>query len=165
MKYCCSCDQWKNEEEFGVNNSTKSGLASYCKECERARVREYKKSHPEVIKAQRKRYNNKNQSTRAEYRLNNKDIIKNNALQRSFGITMQEYLNMYMAQNGKCAICNQEAPDPGRSLGVDHDHTTNKIRGLLCMSCNMGLGNYKDDIQLLKNAIVYLENGGFRARE
>jgi len=165
MKYCCKCDKWKNENEFGINNSAKSGLSSYCKECERVRVREYKKTHPEIMKAQRQRYVTKNKEFRLDYRQNNKDVIKNYALQKQFGIGMKEYLDMHLAQEGKCAICHKESPDPGRVLGVDHDHKTEKIRGLLCTNCNLGLGNFQDNIELLKNAIQYLENGGFSARK
>ena len=64
-------------------------------------------------------------------------------------------------QKHKCAICNK-SPTYGRhkyprKLAIDHDHKTGKIRGLLCRSCNLGLGYFKDDIELLKNSILYLK--------
>ena len=55
-------------------------------------------------------------------------------------------------QKGKCAICNQEMEKPY----VDHCHNTKKIRGLLCVNCNFGLGSFKDNPKLLMKAIKYL---------
>jgi DNA-directed RNA polymerase subunit RPC12/RpoP len=56
------------------------------------------------------------------------------------------------SQNYKCAICGDT-----RKLFVDHDHTTKKVRGLLCSKCNSGLGLLQDDSRILQNAIRYLE--------
>ena len=50
-----------------------------------------------------------------------------------------------------------------RRLAVDHDHKTGKIRGLLCISCNVGLGHFQDDVELLRSAILYLQEGGIMA--
>lgn len=66
------------------------------------------------------------------------------------GITTEEYEALQEKQGGKCAICW----NPARV--VDHDHRTNKIRGLLCGSCNTGLGKLGDDIEGLKRAMKYL---------
>jgi len=64
-----------------------------------------------------------------------------------------DYNAMWAAQDGLCAICRLEC---SKSLAVDHDHKTGKIRGLLCKKCNMALGLLKDDIQLMSRAIEYL---------
>jgi recombination endonuclease VII len=66
------------------------------------------------------------------------------------------YSKLLEYQNGVCAIC-KEAPN-GKKLALDHDHTTGEIRGLLCSSCNWGIGWLKDNTQTLKLAIQYLEN-------
>lgn len=66
---------------------------------------------------------------------------------------------MVVTQKGKCAICStlhNPAEKKGR-LYVDHDHKTGAIRGLLCGHCNSGLGYFEDDIDLLINAMEYLE--------
>ncbi len=72
-----------------------------------------------------------------------------------YGISVEEYDALLARQNGKCAIC-REKPE-GQTLCVDHCHATGKIRGLLCRSCNVGLGNYRDDPRRMRAAIAYLE--------
>ena len=72
-----------------------------------------------------------------------------------YGITLQEYLGMWQEQNGLCKICNK--PSKKVRLGIDHCHKTNKIRGLLCNSCNSGLGLFQDDSKILALAIKYLD--------
>lgn len=74
----------------------------------------------------------------------------------SFGITLKQYDEMLDAQGSRCAICGKTPEDNGRRLAVDHDHNTGEIRGLLCVSCNMGLGKFGDDPTLIAKAIAYL---------
>jgi transcription elongation factor Elf1 len=74
-----------------------------------------------------------------------------------YGITSEEYKQMYEAQDGKCKICNT-APTTKRGLNVDHCHVSGKVRGLLCHGCNTALGSFKDDPTLLMNAIEYLRS-------
>lgn len=80
-------------------------------------------------------------------------------LKHRHGITIEQYDTMLYEQGGACAICGRE--DAGREgvnpLYVDHDHNTGVIRGLLCNNCNMGVGYFKDDIELLMSAIRYLQ--------
>ena len=81
-------------------------------------------------------------------------------LRRKFDLSLVEYGKILVSQDGKCAICGSE--DGGtrngkpKALAVDHDHKTRKIRGLLCESCNQGLGKLKDDIEILLKAVEYL---------
>lgn len=63
----------------------------------------------------------------------------------------------FLKDNATCAICKKHKSNFTRALAVDHCHTTGKIRGLLCTNCNRALGNIKDSIDNLKNAIEYLE--------
>ena len=68
--------------------------------------------------------------------------------------TFSELDAIYSAHNGRCGICGAA---PGkRNFSLDHDHATSKLRGLLCSSCNTGLGLFKDDDLLLTKAIKYL---------
>lgn len=126
------------------------------------------------------------QALKKQYYQDNKELIKANANQRyqklravnqtktydtksldiyykKYGLTYQEYIDLDKAQDGKCAICKQEeiSVDPRigkrKRLAVDHCHTTNKVRGLLCYRCNRGVGIFKDDATRLYNAYLYLK--------
>lgn len=81
----------------------------------------------------------------------------NQARQRvkRYGITVKEYAQMVFDHGGKCAICTREF---SRTPHIDHNHSTGQVRGLLCYSCNSAIGNLQEDIQILKNAIAYLES-------
>jgi len=89
------------------------------------------------------------------YKRRNHDFIKN------FGITMEEYKLILAKQNGVCAICHQKETKRVRgvvrSLAVDHNHETGKVRGLLCTACNQALGQMKDSPEILMSAIEYLK--------
>jgi len=79
---------------------------------------------------------------------------------RQYGITVLDYYAMYEEQAGRCRLCGLERtgsrPDR-RPLDVDHNHTTGKVRGLLCGPCNRGLGFFGDSIEGLQRAIDYLK--------
>ena len=87
-----------------------------------------------------------------------KDKIKTNVQQRlrRYGLRLEDYQELMRAQEGKCAIC-KAYPSASRALAIDHCHTTGKVRGLLCGSCNMGLGKFSDDPERLKVAAEYLK--------
>jgi len=97
-----------------------------------------------------------------EWRKRNPERSKNNDLKKSYGITLVEYEVLLQNQEGKCAICkNPERTmdkDGGpRRMPVDHDHNTGVVRGLLCTPCNRALGMFKDNVEVLKAAIAYIE--------
>lgn len=88
----------------------------------------------------------------------NKDSARWNRLKNQYGISQEEYQQLYTLQEGKCAICSISQEELRQPLSVDHCHITNKVRGLLCNHCNHGIGKFKDDITILQNAINYLKN-------
>ena len=61
---------------------------------------------------------------------------------------------VYKSANGLCAICSK--PRGKRNHALDHDHATGKLRGILCQRCNVGLGYFDDSVDLLRQAIDYL---------
>lgn len=95
-----------------------------------------------------------------EHRKTYKTDYKDKDLQRRFGISLYDYSQMLINQNGKCAICN--GADGGnrngepKALAVDHCHATGKVRGLLCEACNQAIGKFKEDEQIMLSAIAYL---------
>jgi hypothetical protein len=140
IKRCSTCKVVKPYSEFytltesrNLRVHTVGGVTNECKDCMATR---YKESH----------------------------------MRRKYGISLEEYNAMYEAQDGKCAICGM----PGKSrvtvesdhkrtgaisgtLVVDHDHLTGKVRALLCSLCNVGIGSLRDDLELFRKAIAYIE--------
>jgi hypothetical protein len=86
-------------------------------------------------------------------------VGKNRQLKKRYGITVEDYNNLFEFQKGCCAICRKHQSQLNVSLAVDHDHANGNIRGLLCFNCNSGLGRFKDNTDLLINAIKYLTRG------
>lgn len=92
--------------------------------------------------------------------------IRSARLVREYGITAEEYDKMWQEQGGRCLICGGEetcknvsvwGDEKVRALAVDHCHDTGKVRGLLCKNCNTLIGFAKEDVELLRSAISYLE--------
>jgi predicted nucleic acid-binding Zn ribbon protein len=75
---------------------------------------------------------------------------------RLYGITQPEFDARLVAQGGRCAICGSAEPGGKGGFALDHDHATDRVRGLLCTNCNMGLGRFRDDPALLRAAADYL---------
>ena len=86
----------------------------------------------------------------------NKERARNNYLIRMFGITLDEYNIILANQDNKCAICGDDNGGSVRRFSVDHDHENGNVRGLLCRGCNVGIGNLKDDVEILEKAIEYI---------
>lgn len=114
--------------------------------------REWFAANPIKVKEYKKRW-------RTKYREQYRDA----SLKRKYGIDLNQYNEMLKSQNGLCAIClgpekyKDKRSNMFWSLSVDHSHKTGKIRGLLCNTCNMALGQFKDDIEMFKRIIQYLE--------
>jgi len=82
--------------------------------------------------------------------------VHNNFLRSRYGITLQDYNNMFKEQGGCCAICGKHQTDTAKRLYVDHCHTSGKVRQLLCQQCNSMLGFAKDNTRTLEAAIKYI---------
>lgn len=96
-----------------------------------------------------------------------RDILNDGNKARKFGLSIEDYQTMFLVQDNKCAICKRPETRIFKDritkemkiakLCLDHDHTTGKLRQLLCHDCNTSLGKFKDDIQILQSAIDYLK--------
>ena len=90
----------------------------------------------------------------------NKQKVWENKLQYRYGITKQDYENLFTKQKGCCAICNTDNPSSKRKnhkyFSVDHCHQTGKIRGLLCANCNNAIGLLGDCPLTIIKASLYL---------
>lgn len=85
----------------------------------------------------------------------NRDRARHNVLMKRHGISLEEFDRMLAEQGGGCAICGRP-PNGHGALHVDHCHTTGKIRGLLCFSCNYAVGALQDEPDLFELAAEYL---------
>lgn len=144
-KHCRRCETTKLVIEFHKDGKSRDGLCSYCKECNRAKSRAWARDNPEKAQAQARK--------RRELGLNRAQIRF-----RKYGIGATEYAALLAAQGEACAICGRTASGRKDSteLCVDHCHTSNRIRGLLCHSCNRGIGLLQDSEEILEKALTYL---------
>lgn len=133
-KVCSSCCTRKLLGDFSKRKETKDEHHYVCKDCTNKQRNERRRKNPEQL--------------------------KNEKLKQTFGIDLDEYKAMLLAQDGVCAICGKPETltyrGKLRHLSVDHNHKTEQVRGLLCNDCNVALGWFHEDVQVLKNAIRYL---------
>jgi len=126
---CSRCNEVKPKEEFYARPGIARGYRYECKECSRAKLKKDYSENPEVFRERRRRSFRKTK----------------------YGIEQAEYDRLMQEQDGACAICASET-----NLVIDHCHETGKVRGLLCNSCNKGLGFFGDNDLLLRAAGGYL---------
>lgn len=87
----------------------------------------------------------------------NKNKHKERYLKKKYNLTLEERSKLLKSQNNCCAICGyNKLENENKFPVIDHCHNTGKIRGILCANCNIGLGMFKDEIDLLEKAISYL---------
>ena len=92
---------------------------------------------------------------RERYKKNRAQILRDWRI-RKYGITRERLDEMILAQQGRCAICDQTSS--GRALDIDHCHDSGVVRGLLCTACNLGLSKFADDPMRLRRAADYLDS-------
>ena len=164
---CLKCDDIAQlEKECIICNLTKDvGLfvknRNQCKECRNSIEREVakqparKEKEKERAKIKYQKNKEKHCEITSRYYHENLEKRKDLHLRKTYGITMNDKVNIRKIQMNKCKICEKEF-DNDKMAYVDHCHDTKRIRGLLCHQCNSGIGYMKDNITNLKNAIVYL---------
>ena len=141
MPVCPHCNEEKTADEFGWSNSGRKPCVT-CSEC-----------RPRLTKQEKDKY------MVAPWRKVNPEKARANSYRSSisalYGISEEQYNQALLAQGDKCAICGES--QIGKRLHVDHCHVSGTVRELLCRSCNYGLGNFRDDVDLLDRAIKYLK--------
>lgn len=151
MKRCGNCDLEKSDLAFSFKNRTKNIRHTVCKQCHA----EYRKQHyllnHEIYKEKARRWDASNPLRTIFSRIQRSE----NSLSITFDEFVALYEMFYVKQNGLCKICSKPETQ-GRKLDADHCHVTGKFRGLLCSTCNLGLGYFRDSIELLKKAVDYL---------
>lgn len=153
MKKCSRCRETKPLTDFFANSKRKDGVQTYCKSCHL----EYGRQRYADPESYRRR-----QMNREEYARRRKASGRKWYLKYTYSLTEEEYQKLYDTNNGKCWICNKSV---NYYLHVDHDHSCCSgekscgecVRGLLCHSCNSLLGHAKDNPEILRKAIGYLD--------
>ena len=136
-RVCRVCNEDKNLlNDFYLSRKDPTLKSSYsyeCKECCIQRTIKYNHSH--------------------------RPKREDQALQRHYGIGLEDYNKLFEEQNGSCAICGTTTPGgKWKNFHVDHCHDTDKVRGLLCSNCNTSMGLCKESIHTLQAMIQYLES-------
>ena len=136
-----------------------------CKTCCRTAEETRREQHPEKCKASHRKWLKANPEKAKQARAN--WVVKNiehvqrrdrrRHLRNNYGLTPEDVEAMHTQQNGLCAICLKSPKGKLKTLAVDHDHATGKVRALLCSSCNRGLGYFLEDSDVMARAIAYLE--------
>jgi hypothetical protein len=160
MKICCKCKIEKPLDSFCKDKNTKDGLRSRCKECTKKEFKNWYDKNPELVKKIRKDY----KEYRSDYYKSEERKLKHRKsyIERTFNIPYELYEEMHNKQNGLCGICNRpETSKTYKYLAIDHCHKTGHIRGLLCNSCNRGIGMLLDNINIVRNALNYLKNNNY----
>jgi hypothetical protein len=150
---------------FARNKSKPEGRSYLCRECNLTCQHKWRNDYPERKKASDKKYAVKNVEKRraynkayaVEWRANHPS--GNMSLWENYKLTQADYDRMHEQQEGRCAICRTDKPTGrGNRLHVDHCHSTDRIRGLVCQRCNSALGflEYLQQNDLLKIAQDYL---------
>lgn len=128
VQRCKNCGMLFSE----LNIKIRAGRGKFCSnECYKAFRKKHKKDEKEANRMYQKKH--------------------------KYGLTVEEYNHIVEDQQSRCLICGVQFSDENR-IYVDHDHKTGIVRGMLCRNCNTLLGMAKDDINILKNAIEYLNN-------
>lgn len=147
MKECRCCKETKSFDLLVKNKAFKDGFDTICRDCSRERVKQWRKDNPE--------------KRRAQQRLETKRGGRKKHLKRSYGLSLEEYNQMFEDQHGSCKICGVHQSQLAKPLFVDHCHTTGAVRGLLCTHCNFVLGYARDNPVILQSAINYLTVTGY----
>ena len=136
--FCRQCERHLPPTCFHKRSDTKSGLRSNCKDC----VRERNNS----------RYHNSDKKAAAKR-------SRKHSLRILYGISPEQYEQMFKNQQGLCAICQQ--PEKNKSyLSIDHCHSSQEIRSLLCGNCNSAIGLLQDSSKIIFSAASYLQSFG-----
>lgn len=140
MKTCRICKVEKPYSLFYKQARNSDGYKTECKACAYEQHKTYRDNGGRQVE----------RASALRRKQTNPDKEKNRHYLIRYGITSEQYNEMLSLQNGLCALCKQkeyvrstDGTGSSKRLAVDHDHNTGKIRGLLCHSCNVALGQYE----------------------
>lgn len=145
-KKCNVCGLEKSELQFSKRMN--GDLYNYCRSCHSEKTKKWNDKNREYKKEKDREYTKaKGEERRWKH------------IQHKYGITKEQYFELFNKQNGKCTICgtNHSRTKMSNYLLVDHCHKTKKVRGLLCNYCNTFVGLLENNPTMLIGAVKYLE--------
>lgn len=131
MTACTKCKTEKSADDFPRDRRKRNGRSSWCRLCHKARNAQWRDDNRQSLTA----------SQRSSH------------LRHRYGLDRSAVDEMFAAQDGKCAICAESMI----VTHVDHCHATGAVRSLLCPGCNLGLGHFTDNPEVLRRAAEYVE--------
>lgn len=163
MKKCSKCGELKPfSSYYRAGGNSKDGLRGDCIPCNLAGKAERHRLNPEPGRRRTRVWREANMdrvaANHAAFVATGGKALadRRSHLKRKYGMTIEEYDAMLEGQGGGCFICGRP-PRPDISLHVDHDHSTGKVRGILCFCCNNALADFREDPALMAKAAAYLE--------
>ena len=162
MKKCSKCGALKPlSSYYRAGGNARDGLRGDCIPCNLATKAERHRLNPEPARKRTQEWRRANleratANQQAFVASGGKRLAdRKSYLKRKYGMTIDQYDAMLKAQGGGCFICTRP-PREDISLHVDHDHSTGKVRGILCFRCNNALADFQENTQLLRKAVDYL---------
>jgi len=157
---CSKCGEIKSIADFTFRTD-KGTHRKTCHTCTNARQRRWynvpensqrvRKKTNRYKKNNKEKHNKLNRKYRAVGKPWYKEYLLRKRLKR-YGLTKEQYVELLVLQNFRCKICLKKADN----LRIDHDHESGKVRGLLCNACNLALGLFRDNTQVLNDAKKYI---------
>ena len=147
-KECTACKQILPITDFYKSHISNAGTQIYKPKCKVCENNITKARYANLTTEERKSYYSKSNAK--------KDYHKDYRLKTKYGITLNQFNEMYEQQNGCCSICNTYVPD--NKIVVDHHHKSGIVRKLLCHNCNVVLGHAKEDPNILLKCVEYLRD-------
>lgn len=150
-KSCTKCGQIKSLSAFVKDPAKPGGRRARCKACHAEGVRRRKAANRDVENQRNREWHHANKGRwsptqrRARW------------LRARYGLTLERHGDLEQLQGGCCAICREPFDKTPR---VDHDHATGMVRGLLCHSCNVALGHFRDSPAIVAQSLRYLNQHG-----
>lgn len=135
-RVCRVCEIRQDMSQFRYTNKNRTARRRVCNGCFGKQNKSWVQANRESVRANSFRYK----------------------LKTAYGLTEEQYDDMLALQDGRCLICRREFASDRRLVPhVDHCHETGRVRGILCFTCNTGIGKFNDNIEWLEAAIAYLK--------
>lgn len=146
-KRCTKCEKLQCISQYTKDKRLRSGLKSRCRICMKAQHAEWRRQDNQAYNRQRGR----------DYYATHKAQRRAYCVARKYNLSIEQWDALYHAQGGCCALCSVDLSSlPSKDVHVDHCHTTNKVRGILCSGCNTSLGKLGDTPESIMRAYHYL---------